>query len=198
MLKKFIDKNADLNTAMHEALLSDLTVENYPKNLILLNQGEISTNCYTVLKGCVRQYRTNEEGRETTIAFFTEEQAIVLFNSYKFQVPSDYSLICVEDSTLLVGSLESEEKLYSKYPELQLITRNMMEINFGKEQEERALFMSLTPEERYINLTKSRPDLMKRVPQHQLASYLGIKPESLSRIKKRLSATSDKKPKSKT
>ncbi len=191
MLKKFITKNAELDTAKLEALMSDLTVENYPKNRVLLNQGEISTNCYTVLKGCVRQYSTLEDGREITIAFFTEDQAIVLFNSYKFQVPSEYSLICVEDSSLLVGSLESEDKLYSKYPELQLVTRNMMEINFGKEQEERARFMSLTPEERYINLTQWRPDLLKRVPQHQLASYLGIKPESLSRIKKRLTATTD-------
>ena len=86
---------------------------------------------------------------------------------------------------------ESEEKLYSKYPELQLVTRNIMETNFGKEQEDRAIFMSLTPEERYINLTINRPDLLKRVPQHQLASYLGIKPESLSRIKKRLSTASN-------
>lgn len=190
-LKKFLDKNTGMNAEQNSEIMQDLEVKQYLKGEILLNQGEISRNCYTVLSGCVRQYKTLEDGREITVAFFTEEQAIVLFNSYKFQIPSEYSLACVEDVILLEGNLESEEKLYSKYPELQLVTRNIMETNFGKEQEDRAIFMSLTPEERYINLTINRPDLLKRVPQHQLASYLGIKPESLSRIKKRLSTASN-------
>lgn len=186
-LKTFIDKNIELEASQNHELMQALSVENYTRGTILLNQGEISKNCYTVLSGCVRQYRTLEDGREITVAFYTEEQAIVLFNSYKYQIPSEYSLVCSEDVTLLVGSLASEEKLYSQFPELMLVTRKMMEANFGKEQDERTLFMSLTPEERYINLTRNRPDLIRRVPQHQLASYLGIKPESLSRIKKRLS-----------
>ncbi|GAB6109761.1 Crp/Fnr family transcriptional regulator [Fusibacter bizertensis] len=186
-LKKFIDKNIELKASQNHELMQALSVENYTRGTILLNQGEISKNCYTVLSGCVRQYITLEDGREITVAFYTEEQAIVLFNSYKYQIPSEYSLVCSEDVTLLVGSLASEEKLYSQYPELMLVTRKMMEANFGKEQDERTLFMSLSPEERYINLTRNRPDLLRRVPQHQLASYLGIKPESLSRIKKRLS-----------
>ncbi|MDH8679777.1 Crp/Fnr family transcriptional regulator [Fusibacter bizertensis] len=190
-LKKFLDKNTGMDAEQNSEIMQDLEVKQYLKGEILLNQGEISRNCYTVLSGCVRQYKTLEDGREITVAFFTEEQAIVLFNSYKFQIPSEYSLACVEDVILLEGNLESEEKLYSKYPELQLVTRNIMETNFGKEQEDRAIFMSLTPEERYINLTINRPDLLKRVPQHQLASYLGIKPESLSRIKKRLSTASN-------
>lgn len=171
-------------------MAKDLLVETYKKGTILLRQGEISSRCYFVLAGCIRQYSCDEDGKETTYNFFTEEQAVVMFKSYKQRVPSDYYLSCIEDSTLLVGDLDSEERMYHKFPELIKITRSILELNFGEAQEERAVFMGASPEERYLSLLKKRPGLVKRVPQHQLASYLGITPESLSRIKKRLSKDS--------
>lgn len=143
---------------------------------------------FFVLKGCVRQYFIDEEdGKEVTVNFFTEEQAVVLFKSYKNKVPSDYFLTCNEESTLVVGTLESEETMYRQFQVLKKLTRDMVEENFGKEQDERVRFIAQAPEERYQLLLKQRPELINRVPQHQLASYLGITPESLSRIKRRIS-----------
>lgn len=153
----------------------------------LLRQGEVASKCYFVLSGCIRQYTCGADGKEITCNFFTEKQAAVLFKSYKQKIPSDYFLSCVEDSILLIGDLASEEAMYLKFPELKEITRSIMELNFGETQEESAMFMGASPEERYLNLLEKRPDLIKRVPQHQLASYLGMTPESLSRIKKRIS-----------
>lgn len=186
-LLQFMEKNTTLNKVKIQEIMSDMLVEAHKKGTILLRQGEISSKCYFVLAGCIRQYSCGDDGKEITYNFFTEDQAAVIFKSYKQRVPSDYYLSCVEDSTLLVGYLESEERMYHKFPELKEITRSILELNFGEAQEESAMFIGANPEERYRKLLENRPGLIKRVPQHQLASYLGITPESLSRIKKRLS-----------
>ncbi|MGG0717490.1 Crp/Fnr family transcriptional regulator [Robertmurraya massiliosenegalensis] len=186
-MKDFMDKNSSFSAEEMEAIIKELVIESYEKNTILLKQGEISTKCYFVLKGCVRQYFNDEDGKEVTVNFFTEEQAVVLFKSYKNKVPSEYFLACSEESMLVVGTLESEETMYRQFPVLEKLTRDMVEENFGKEQDERARSIAAAPEERYQLLLKQRPELINRVPQHQLASYLGITPESLSRIKKRIS-----------
>lgn len=74
------------------------------------------------------------------------------------------------------------------HPVLETMTRKMMEEDMGTMRDDFSAFISSTPEERYYGLMEKRPDLVDRVPQYQLASYLGIKPESLSRIKKRAAA----------
>lgn len=186
-LLSFMKKNIRMDQKEINEIAEELRVEEYKKGTILLKQGEVSNKCYFVLSGCIRQYSCDNEGNENTFNFFTEGQSAVMFKSYTQKVESDYFLVCVENSTLIVGDLDLESSMFKKHPKLAEITRMMMQSNFGQVQEESAIFMSATPEERYVNLLETRSDLIKRVPQHQLASYLGITPESLSRIKKRLS-----------
>lgn len=185
-LLRFMEKNTSLSEGEILEVMKDMVVETYSKRTILLRQGEVSDKCNFVLSGCIRQYFVGEDGKEVTINFFTEEQAAVVFKSYKQKIPSDYFLSCVEDSTVIVGDLESEESMYHKFPVIEKITRSIIEHNFGEEQDEKARFMGAAPEMRYRALLEKRPRLINRVPQHQLASYLGITPESLSRIKKRV------------
>ncbi len=97
-----------------------------------------------------------------------------------------FSVSCVEDSILIVGDLAGEQDEYDQYPELADITRNMMEESMGKMQEAYAAFIRLTSEERVKRMMDDESDLFNRVPKHQIASYLGITPESLSRITRRL------------
>jgi CRP-like cAMP-binding protein len=138
------------------------------------------------LKGCVRQF-VIIDGEEKTTVFFTEEQAVAFFSNHAEQRASKYYLSCVEDSTLIVGNLDLEQEMYQKFPKLAPITRAITEKDYGKTQEILASFITSSPEERYVNLLKTRPELLQRVPQHQIASYLGMTPESLSRIRKRVS-----------
>ncbi|MBL7837761.1 MAG: Crp/Fnr family transcriptional regulator, partial [Bacteroidetes bacterium] len=81
--------------------------------------------------------------------------------------------------------------IFDKFPALVHITRKMIEADLGKSQVELTKLITSTPEQRYLNLLNDRPQLMQRVPQHIIASYLGITPESLSRIRKRLAKKSN-------
>ncbi|WP_313640161.1 Crp/Fnr family transcriptional regulator [Paenibacillus sp.] len=186
ILLKYLARFTTLNEEEQQAIVEEILVQEYKKGTVLLRQGDVPTKCYFVLKGCVRQYSINEAGKEATSNFYTEEQAISIFNSHKQDKSSEYTFTCLEDSVLVVGDLAIEEDMYNKYGQLESMTRKMIEEKFGQVQDEYAAFIASTPEERFKSLLTNRPHLIDRVPQHQLASYLGITPESLSRIKKRV------------
>ncbi len=179
-LSKFPMLTGDL-----EAIAAQIPIRRFEKGEVLLRAGEICNTCYFILKGCVRQYYLMD-GIEKTTAFFTEEQAVVSLTSYSSQVPVDHFVACVEDCTLMVGRLDLEKEMYDQFPVLETITRAMMTQDYGKTQDHLAAFITASPEKRYLHLLETRPELLDRVPQYQLASYLGITPESLSRIRRRV------------
>jgi len=186
LLFKHMARLTSLSEEEQRRIADGIPIEGYPKGTVLLQQGEVPTRCYFVLKGCVRQYAVDEAGREITSNFYTEDQAVAVFNQHRQDKSSEYSFVCLEDSVLVVGELSVERDMYDKYDQLESLTRTMIEENFGLVQEQFAAFIASTPEERYKSILQNRPGLVDRVPQHQLASFLGITPESLSRIKKRV------------
>jgi CRP-like cAMP-binding protein len=185
-LYKYMSRWTSLNEEEQQAIVDEICIEEFIKGTVLFKQGDAPTKCYFILKGCVRQYAIDEDGREVTSNFYTEEQAIAIFNYHKPDKSSDYTYTCIEDSVMVVGDLDTEIDMYKKHPQLETMTRRMIEENFGQVQEEFATFIASSPEERFKTLLMKRPSLIDRVPQHQLASYLGITAESLSRIKKRI------------
>jgi CRP-like cAMP-binding protein len=187
ILLKYMSDFTSLSEDEQRAISESLRINEYKKGKYLLRQGELSTiKCYFVLMGCVRQFFIDESGKEVTSNFFTEEQAIPIINEQTQGDLSRYSLVCVEDCILVVGDVDSEKKMFNKYTQLETMIRKMMEINLGEIQEQFGEFINSSPEERYESILRRHPQLVDRVPQHQLASYLGITPESLSRIKKRI------------
>ncbi|SEG24812.1 Crp/Fnr family transcriptional regulator [Paenibacillus sp. UNC499MF] len=186
ILHKYLTRYTSLNEEQRQAVLEEIPVKEYKKGTVLLKQGDVPTACFFVLKGCVRQFSIDEAGRETTTNFYTEEQAVAIFNHHKPDKSSEYTFTCLEDCAVVVGRLEIEQDMYARHTQLESMTRRMIEQNLGQVQEEFAAFIASTPEERFRALEIKRPDLIGRVPQHQLASYLGMTPESLSRIKNRV------------
>ncbi|MEX2593667.1 MAG: Crp/Fnr family transcriptional regulator [Anditalea sp.] len=184
-LLSFLSKIPLLTNEEVKALAENIPVRFFKKGTVLVNEGDICNKCYFVLKGCLRQY-IFINGVDKSTQFYTEEQAAVFFSSIANQSKSESHLSCVEDSILIVGEPNSETEMYKKFPKLEQITRMMMAQDFGKIQDALSYFIASSPEERYLNLLKTKPDLLQRVPQHQLASYIGVSPESLSRIRKRL------------
>lgn len=193
-LFKLMSRHTTLSDAEQLAIAEEIVVREYKKGTVLLAQGDVPRACYFVLKGCIRQHSIDEAGRESTSNFYTEEQAIPMIFSRREERSSEYTFTCLEDSVLVVGDLSVERAMYAKHDQLEAMTRLMIEESFGQVQEEFAAFVASSPEERFRSLLRNRPRLIDRVPQHQLASYLGMTPESLSRIKKRIQAESPQAP----
>ena len=181
---KYLSKYTVITKKIENAISESTYIKTFKKGDILLKEGDISNECYFLLKGCVRSYFL-KDAEEKTIEFYTEEQSIVPAH-YETLKPSEHYLECLEDTIVSVGNPKLEKETFQKYPELESLSRKIAETVIIKQQVSFTEFKTSTPEERYLNMLKLRPDLHQRVPQYQIASYLGIKPESLSRIRKRI------------
>jgi CRP-like cAMP-binding protein len=182
---KLISRYIDLSNDEAIAFEKCIPIKTFKKGNILLKEGQISRDSYFVIKGCLRKYYIIN-GEEKTTEFYVEEDSVASLQSYKNRTPANHYFECVEESRLAVLSYDKEQELFKRVPKYETLCRMSMEDNFGEQQEALAKFIMSSPEERYKNLVDTRPDLLQRIPQYHLASYLGVKPESLSRIRKRI------------
>jgi len=181
---KYLSKYIPITKELEEELSKIEFIRSYAKGTILLEEGKISNECYFIFRGCVRTYYILD-GDERTTEFYTEDQ-VVIPSAYGRKIPSEYYVECLEDTIAGVGTPDLEKEIYQKFPQIESLNRAMGEVIMANNQDTFAEFKMASPEQRYLALLKKRPGLILRVPQHQIASYLGIKPESLSRIRKRI------------
>lgn len=169
------------------AITHDIPIRTYPKGSFLLREGQIANNCYYIFKGCIREFYL-KSGEEKTSEFFSEGDSLSCDNSKLDRVPAKQYWQCLEDTTVSVFSHEKEREVYRRFPRLESLCRLEMEKKYGQLRDTMNFYFFASPEERYLDILSNRPDLLQRVPQYQLASFIGIKPESLSRIRRRLRA----------
>jgi len=184
ILFEFISKYITLTEDEKNALLSLDLFHLEKKGTVLLKEGQNSKESYFVLKGCIRTYYIID-GEEKTTAFYTEMDAFTPHCVIN-KAPSEYYISCIEDSIITITNSDMELEINSKFPKFDIMCRKLSEELLAKKQIDFDEFKTSSPEQRYLNLLQKRPDLIQRVPQHQLASYLGIKPQSLSRLRARL------------
>lgn len=163
-----------------------IPIKTFKKGTVLLREGQVSRESYVVFKGLVRKYYL-DDGEEKTTEFYTETEAVSSLQSYNRKEPANHYIECIEDCRLAVLTYDKEQELIKKVPGYETLCRVSIEEELGAQQERLAKFMMSIPEKRYLDLLENRPNLLQRVPQYFLASYLGVKPESLSRIRKRIS-----------
>lgn len=181
----FLSGFPDLSSEEVEAIAEHIPIDFHPGGTILQEEGKIPQYCYYVLKGIVRHYEI-VDGVENTIEFYSENNGTISSSYYVNQTPFKGYLVCSEDSILISGNPQQDETNYEKFPVLKSIVSRMVERELHDTREKFATFVSSSPKERYLNLMQTRPELIHRVPLHQIASYLGMTPESLSRIRKRI------------
>ena len=155
-----------------------------PAKYTLLNEGEIASKLYAIKKGCLRMW-FNKDGRDITFQFFFENTAVSSIESFMQRVPSLFSIESIEASELVYIKAEDFQTLMQHYPQ---IKDGMFELLLNRMGNYAKLFLSRikdNPEQRYKELLEQHPEIVLRVPQHYIASYLGITPISLSRIRNR-------------
>ncbi|MDR3610875.1 MAG: Crp/Fnr family transcriptional regulator [Ignavibacteriaceae bacterium] len=159
--------------------------EDIPARTILLREGEIAQNIYYIKKGCLRLW-FNNDGKDITFQFFFENQFIASIESFLEREPSVFSLESIEPTTVTKLAKPDFDMLFQSYPNLKDVLLKLCIQRMGNYAK---LFLSRikdNPRKRYEELLKSNPEIILRVPQHYIASYLGISPVSLSRIKKKI------------
>ena len=170
-----------------ELIKNYLTVKKIRKRQYLLQDGDVCKSVAFVEKGALRLYHVSEDGTEHIVQFALEGQFITDLYSFLTNEPSVYNIDAIEDSELvLITKSASDElrKLSSKYQEYIFQVTSEAYIQLEKRL---TSISSLTLEERYKDLTANYPDIIQRLPQHMIASYMGLTPETLSRVRKRIS-----------
>lgn len=162
-----------------------------PPKTVLLSEGDIANYLYFINEGCLRLW-FNEDGRDITFQFFFEQQEVSSFESFYNNEPSMFNLETIEFSQLTRIKKDDYKKIVAMLPNLKEYTYNVMAERFVHYTR---LFLSRiknSPEARYLELIYEKPQILERVPHHYIASYLGITPVSLSRIRKRISSDINK------
>jgi CRP-like cAMP-binding protein len=185
LLRKYISQFISFNEEewqMHQALLTRRFLK---KGEFLLKAGEVCNHITFINKGLFRTYVIINDD-EVTSNFAFEGNYITEYTSFVSRQPSIDNIVAMEDTEILQMSYNDIQTTYEKAPVWQKFGRLMAEyvLTFISSRNKSLLFN--TPEERYLKLMKERPKVIERIPQHYIASYLGVKPESLSRIRKRL------------
>lgn len=185
VLLDFLKEHIELNEAEKENIIQMNLFKSVNKGEILLKEGEYSDKSYFILKGCLRTYYILD-GEEKTTAFYTELEGITP-HTLLSKKASEYFIASLEDGIIIESTPEMEKIGFEKFPKFETLCRILSEKLYLKQQMDFDEFKTSSPEKRYLNLIKQRPDLIQGVPQNQIASYLGITPQSLSRMRARLS-----------
>jgi len=175
----------DFNDRELKVIMPYFEFKKFKKRNILLDIGKVSDEVFYLIKGCIRLY-CEKDGEELSTYFFTESMFAGSYDSFLSRKPSKVAIETLEDCEVLVLSHKSQEKLYKVFPKMNEFIRKAIEQRFILLHDLFISYLLNSPEERYLMLLKNRPELLQRIPQHQIASYLGVTPVSLSRIRNRV------------
>jgi len=187
IIRKNIARHIQLEQEEFSYFTSLLKEKRLRKKQFLLEEGEVcSFECF-VNSGCLRQYYLDDNAHEHILQFAISDWWIADQSSLLSGTPSRYFIDALEDSRILLLERACLEKLYADIPKFERFFRIAFQNSYVALQKRILASISQTAEERYLHFCQNYPEIEQKVPQHQVASYLGISPESLSRLRKQLS-----------
>lgn len=188
--KTYLSLNANLSEQQYSEIIKDLQIKNIKKGEFLLRSGEICMYVFFVNKGLLRSYTIDKSGKEHIIQFASEGWMITDRSSSFFNESSDLYIDAIEDSEVYFLDESFLQKLSCLSPEFIKNNTQALHNHIRNLQDRVNMLLGATAEERYLKFIKMYPNILARIPQWMVASYLGITPESLSRVRKQLSKKS--------
>ncbi|WP_339903117.1 Crp/Fnr family transcriptional regulator [uncultured Cyclobacterium sp.] len=187
-MEKLIE-NIQLYTSLNkdeiDLLREAVDKKTFRKNEMIFTEGKIANDIFFVTKGCVRLFY-NVDGNDKTAFFYTEGQFICAGESYTFNIPAIENYQAIENTEIFVFGKSKINRLLELAPKFEVIARIATENELITCQRVIASFVTKSAEERYVDLLNTQGELFQRVPQQYIASFLGVSPETLSRIKTRV------------
>ncbi len=179
-----ITRHIQLSPEEQQLLTSALTMRKLRKRYFLVQAGDLCHHEYFVNAGCLRAFITDPRGDDHNLLFATEDWWISDMQSYLTGLPATMSIEALEDCEVLAIEKGDLNRLFEQIPALNTWFRILLQNAFVAQQQRIFASISYTAEERYAFFIQKYPQLEQRIPQHHVASYLGVSAETLSRIRR--------------
>ena len=186
LLKKNIKSRVPLTDEEFNICAKFFIHKKYKKHQFMLNEGDVCNYIGFVASGCLREYKIDNKGSEHIIQFAIEDWWISDLNSFLSGLPSTLNIDALQDSDVLLLEKSAREELLEGCPKMERFFRLLLEVNHTASYQRVIDSLESSAEDRYLKFIKTYPKIFEQVPQNQIASYLGITPQSLSRIRKEL------------
>jgi len=187
LLRQHIENRTHLTEDEFDIVKNYFVPRKLRKKQFLLNEGEVCRYIGFVNSGCMREYTIDSRGNEHIIQFAIEDWWVSDLNSFLSGEPAEYNIDALQDSEILLLEKSARDKLLDECPKMERFFRILIESNHVANHRRITDSLSTSAEEKYLKFIKTYPKLFELVSQNQIASYLGITPQSLSRIRKELS-----------
>lgn len=155
----------------------------FKKKTILLRPGEVANHVYFISTGLLRAYYIGDDGKEYTAWIMKEMDFMISVSSFYFRQPGDQFIEVVEDCELIFIDFDGLEAIYREFIEFNIVGRKLTQ-NYYALSDERAMILRMRAIDRYAYMFRKYPEFLNRVPQIYMASYLGMTPETFSKVKK--------------
>ena len=186
LLKKHINSRVPLTDEEFNICTKFFISKKLKKHQFLSNEGDVCKYVGFINSGCLREYSIDNKGVEHIIQFAIEDWWVSDLHSFLSGLPATFNIDALQDSEVLLIEKSAREELLNSCPKMERFFRLLIESNHVATQQRIADSLSTSAEERYLKFIKTYPKLFEQVPQNHIASYLGITPQSLSRIRKEL------------
>lgn len=187
LILQHVAKHIQLDEAERDYFVSVLQHKNIRKREYLLKQGDVCRTENFITKGCLRTYTIDDKGAEHILMFGMEDWWVGDLYSFFTQAPSNYFIDALEDTSVLQITKPDLDALYERVPKFERFFRLLFQSAYIAQQQRINQGLSFTAEQRYLNFIQRYPALEQRISQKQMSAYLGITPEFLSMLRKKLS-----------